>query len=221
MKIVKPISVKVVGTTQPLLPNVFTLTEFIAYQAKLSGAQDDLSNHKKLIKYLIDNKHWSPFQMVNINVEIRAPRDITRQIIRHRSFTFQEFSQRYAEVDTFCLRDIRRADPKNRQNSINNFSYADKKAFQEDCRRILSQAKDMYDYWSDQGAAKECVRVLLPEGLTMSHLYVNGTVREWIHYLDVREANGTQLEHIWVANDVREVLNKIEPDLFPLENLNG
>lgn len=208
-------SVTVVGKTIPTLPNINTMGEFIAYMAKVSSThQDDLSSTKKLIDYLIRNRHWSPFEMVNIAVEVQAPRDISRQILRHASASFQEFSQRYAKVQNFTVRELRRQDDKNRQNSIDDFSDSDKTEFLNDCLDAINYAEAVYNKWLDRGAAKECARVFLPEGLTMSKLYMNAPVRTWIHYLDIREGNGTQLEHIQVAKAIRAKLHEIEPDLF-------
>lgn len=209
------ISVEVVGKTVPVIPGVKTMAEFIAYMAKVSSTkQDDLSSTKKLIDYLIRNRHWSPFEMVNIAVEVQAPRDISRQILRHTSARFQEFSQRYAKVQNFTVRELRRQDEKNRQNSVDDFSAADKDEFEFDCTQAIEAMNNFYTKWLNRGAAKECARVFLPEGLTMSKLYMNAPVRSWIHYLDVREGNGTQLEHIQVANMIRSKLHEIEPDLF-------
>lgn len=197
------------------MPNVNTMAEFIVYMAKVSSTnQEDLSTTKKLIEYLIRNRHWSPFEMVNIAVEVQAPRDISRQILRHASAKFQEFSQRYAVVQNFTVRELRRQDTKNRQNSVDDFSIEDKAEFEFDCRQAIAAMNSLYTKWLNRGAAKECARVFLPEGLTMSKLYMNAPVRTWIHYLDVREDNGTQLEHIHVANMIRAKLHEIEPELF-------
>jgi len=211
------LSAKLVGKTVPLfIPNVETPIEFIAYMARVSSpaSQTENLNSKKLVEYLIRNKHWSPLEMVDFAVEVEAPRDISRQILRHVSARFQEFSQRYAEPQKFTVRELRRQDQKNRQNSIDDFSDEDKEEFEKDCERAIKFAKNHYQKWIDRGAAKECARVFLPEGLTMSRLYMKASARTWIHYLDVREGNGTQLEHILVANAVRKVLREEEPDLF-------
>lgn len=210
------ISVKIVGKTIPLVNNVNTITEFIAYQARVSNSNNQINNEtvSKLIKYLQDHNHWSPFEMANIAIEIKAPRDISRQILRHSSAKFQEFSQRYAEVQEFTVRELRRQDEKNRQNSIDDFSERDKIRFERDCEYIIAVCEEVYQYWLKKGAAKECARVFLPEGLTMSTLYMNAPIRTWIHYLDLREGNGTQKEHILVANAIREELHKLEPELF-------
>ncbi len=210
------ISVKVVGKTIPIIDGVKTLTEFIAYQARVSNPENQINNEtsSKLIKYLQNNNHWSPFEMANIALEIKAPRDISRQILRHSSAKFQEFSQRYAEVQEFTVRELRRQDQKDRQNSIDDFSEGEKFSFEQDCKYVISICNEIYQSWLKKGAAKECARVFLPEGLTMSCLYMNAPIRTWIHYLDIREGNGTQLEHIQVANKIREELHKLEPELF-------
>ena len=207
-------SVKVVGKTVPLVEGVSNIYELIEYQAKVSNPKNQLKK-TQLIKYLIKERHWSPFDMANIQVEIEGPRDILRQILRHNSAKFQEFSQRYAEVQDFTLRDIRRQDTKNRQNSIDDFNDDEKKEFEKDCEDVLYLVDKLYDKWLKKGGAKECCRVFLPEGLTMSRLYMNGTIRTWIHYLSVREEEGvTQKEHVIIANAVREALKKEEPDIF-------
>lgn len=210
------ISVKIVGKTIPLIDSINTITEFIAYQARVSNPNNQINNESasRLIKYLQDHNHWSPFEMANIALEIKTPRDISRQILRHSSAKFQEFSQRYAEVQEFTVRELRRQDEKNRQNSIDDFSEETKAQFESDCQYIIDLCSDMYQRWLSVGAAKECARVFLPEGLTMSCLYMNAPVRTWIHYLDIREGNGTQLEHVQVANKIREELHKLEPELF-------
>lgn len=212
------IKVKIVGKTVPLIEGVSSLGDFIAYQARTSNpkSQTEGKNNKQLIDYLKRNRHWSTFDMVNIQIEIEAPRDISRQVLRHSSAKFQEFSQRYAEVtpDMFVVRELRRQDDKNRQNSIDDFSQEEKHRFENDCLWLIEECKTLYNYWIEQGAAKECARVFLPEGLTMSRLYMNGTVRTWMHYLDVREGNGTQKEHQEVATLIRQTLHEEEPDLF-------
>lgn len=212
------LSAKVVGKTIPTVDNenVKTMSDFIAFMARVSApkSQEAGQNNKRLIDYLLRNKHFSPFEMCHFAVEVEAPRDISRQILRHASARFQEFSQRYSEVQNFTVRELRRQDDENRQNSIDDFSDWDKQIFEEDCKWAIDQMNDLYQKWLKRGAAKECARVFLPEGLTMSKLYMAAPVRTWLHYLDVREGNGTQLEHIWVANAIREVLKQEEPDLF-------
>lgn len=211
------LKVEITGKTIPLVKDIEikSISDFIMYMAKVSNpvGQKDLSR-KGLIDYLKKNNHWSPFEMCHIVVEIEAPRDISRQILRHASARFQEFSQRYAEVQNFTIRELRRQDNANRQNSIDDFSEADKLEFKKDCLEAIEYAKKLYTKWLELGAAKECVRVFLPEGLTMSRLYMAAPVRTWIHYLDLRGGNGTQKEHVLVANAIKSELKKIEPDLF-------
>ena len=207
-------NVEIVGKTIPLVGNgIETISDFLMYMAKVSNPKGQFKK-TNLMKYLIDQKHWSPLDMANIQVEIEAPRDISRQILRHQSARFQEFSQRYAQVQNFTLRELRRQDEENRQNSIDDFSKEDKNEFTLDCDMAINVAELLYNKWLKRGAAKECARVFLPEGLTMSRMYMNGTIRTWYHYLDVREGNGTQQEHIWVANAIREKLHELEPELF-------
>jgi len=211
------LSAEVVGKTVPVgIPNVKTATEFVAYMARVSSPKNQVENlrSKELVAYLIRNKHWSPLEMISFDLELEAPRDISRQILRHASARFQEFSQRYAEPQKFTVRELRRQDQKNRQNSIDDFSEVEKAEFREDCEQAIAEARGRYDKWIGRGAAKECARVFLPEGLTMSRLYMAASARTWIHYLDVREGNGTQLEHILVAKAARAALSKEEPDLF-------
>jgi thymidylate synthase (FAD) len=151
--------------------------------------------------------------MVNAVIEVEAPRDITRQLLRHRSFSFQEFSQRYSDEIEFTDREFRRQDTKNRQNSVDDLD--DKVQWQVNAERQASTAKDLYDWMRNSGVAKECARVILPEGLTMSKLYVNGTLRSWLHYLDVRDDPGvTQWEHVLLAREIRNVIEPAFPSVF-------
>ncbi len=211
------LKVSITGKTVPLVEGVElkTMSDFIMYMGKVSnpGGQADLSR-KGLIQYLKKNNHWSPFEMCHFIVEVEAPRDISRQMLRHASARFQEFSQRYAEVQKFTVRELRRQDKDNRQNSIDDFSVDNKIEFEKDCEKAIEYAQTIYSKWLSRGAAKECARVFLPEGLTMSRLYMAAPVRTWIHYLDLRGGNGTQKEHILVANAIREKLKENEPDLF-------
>jgi thymidylate synthase (FAD) len=178
---------------------------------------------EKLIKYLINNKHWSPLEMVHLTLGIETTRDIARQMLRHRSFSFQEFSQRYANpVDEleFVTRDARLQDTKNRQNSIdidiqNNDEHRQLQYQWENLQRdLINKAKDVYNWAIDKGIAKEQARAVLPEGLTMSRLYMAGTLRSWIHYIELRSENGTQKEHIDIAKACAKVIGKV----FPLAN---
>jgi len=184
--------------------------DLVAYCARVSnpGNQNNKDTSEKLIKYLIKNQHWSPLEMVSACLEIETTRDIARQILRHRSFSFQEFSQRYADPtkdgykDNFETRDARFQDPKNRQNSI-ELSEEDRR-LNEDFRMkqmlVWRRAQDTYEWAISKGIAKEQARAVLPEGMTVSRLYMNGTLRSWVHYIDLRSANGTQKEHQDIAH---------------------
>lgn len=175
--------------------------EFIAYAARVSNPANQMSTETapKLIAYLIRNQHWSPFEMISLTMEIVTTRDIARQILRHRSFSFQEFSQRYAKVDTFTVREARLQDAKNRQNSVQTKDESLIRIWNEKQEEFQAKAKKLYDWAIQNGIAKEQARAVLPEGLTLSTLYMAGTLRSWIHYIQLREANGTQLEHQDIA----------------------
>ena len=193
------------------------MQELVAYCARVSNPsnQNNKETSEKLIRYLINNKHWSPLEMANIVLEIETTRDIARQILRHRSFSFQEFSQRYADPTKdleFVVREARLQDPKNRQNSIDVEDDALNKEWASKQYEIQDAAMAAYKWAIDKGIAKEQARVVLPEGLMMSRLYVNGTVRSWIHYVELRSDNGTQKEHIEIARCVARVIS----DIFPL-----
>jgi len=186
----------------------------IAYMARVSNPANQNSNASatKLLKYLIKNKHWSPFEMVNVCMEIETTRDIARQILRHRSFSFQEFSQRYAVSEGFIQdSQARLQDEKNRQNSLYSDDISLQNWFEGAQRRLITEAKFLYTSALDKGIAKECARVFLPEGLTMSRMYMNGTLRSWLHYIEIRCSLETQKEHRDVAVQCREILF----DTFP------
>lgn len=216
------LSVKLISYTQPN-PEEFTqefiddgIQNLISYCARVSNPsnQNNLDTVDKLLNYLIKNKHWSPFEMVDVCLEITSTRDIVRQILRHRSFSFQEFSQRYAdptkELD-FCLKECRLQDTKNRQNSIliNNDELAD--IWKQLQIQVIDIAKANYENAISQGIAKEVARVMLPEGNTVSRMYIKGSIRSFIHYIEVRDGNGTQKEHQLVARACAEAINKIFP----------
>ena len=192
------------------------LSELIAFCARVSNPtnQTNTETSERLIKYLIKHKHWSPLEMVSACLEIETTRDIARQLLRHRSFSFQEFSQRYAnpteELD-FVLREARLQDAKNRQNSltINYINLQMKWKLKQEV--VLNHARDAYKWAIDNNIAKEQARAVLPEGLTISRLYVNGTIRSWVHYLDVRCGNGTQKEHMELAKACAEVIANVFP----------
>jgi thymidylate synthase (FAD) len=202
--------VSLIGITKPEIPGVETAEEFIAYAARVSNP-DNQNNNKtaaKLLKYLMDNKHWSPFEMVSITMEINTTRDIARQILRHRSFSFQEFSQRYANpLDMgFDFREARMQDIKNRQAS----HPTDDKELQErwitkQCN-IVEDVYKVYNWAIKNGIAKEQARVVLPEGMTKSRMYMAGTLRSWIHYVQIRTHEGTQKEHREVAEQCKSLL---------------
>jgi len=189
--------------------------ELIAYMARVSNPanQNNTETSPRLIKYLIDHQHWSPFEMVNMCVEINTTRSIAAQILRHRSFSFQEFSQRYAEVPTPAqLPELRRQDLKNRQNSIDDLDDTIKKNFEY---RIGIAYADNYRLYKDMvaaGIAKECAREVLPLA-TPSKLYMNGSIRSWLHYCDLRTANGTQKEHAQIATQIQDILYKYVPNV--------
>ena len=201
-----------------------SLQDIISYCARVSNPsnQDNTETNEKLIRYLIRNKHWSPFEMASICLEITTTRDIARQILRHRSFSFQEFSQRYADPTKdlkFETKEARLQDTKNRQNSIVTEDEDLKNNWEVYQNEIVQITKKAYQWAIEQGIAKEQARAVLPEGMTESRLYMNGTVRSWIHYIDLRSGNGTQKEHRDVAIACADA---IEP-VFPMirEFVNG
>ena len=190
--------------------------ELIAYCARVSNPSNQMNTKtsEKLIKYLIKNAHWSPLEMVSACLEIETTRDIARQILRHRSFSFQEFSQRYANpVDDldFTIREARLQDEKNRQNSIETDDQELKDQWVDLQNNVIATAKEAYLWAIDNGIAKEQARAVLPEGNTVSKLYMNGTIRSWIHYIQLRSDNGTQKEHMDIALACAEVINEIFP----------
>lgn len=196
-----------------ITPNAEAL---IAYMARVSNPenQDNESTAPRLLRYLINNKHWSPFEMVNMCVEIETTRDIARQILRHRSFSFQEFSQRYAEVGSWGRSEARMQDYKNRQNSIPTEDRELQRWWDDEQVKLWSTAKNVYSQALDLGIAKEVARKVLPEGLTMSKMYMNGSLRSWLHYIDVRCDASTQKEHREVAEQCRHLLKENFPSLF-------
>ncbi len=195
------------------------LQELIAFCAKVSNpaAQINTETSERLIRYLIKHQHWSPLEMVNAVLEIETTRDIAHQIVRHRSFAFQEFSQRYANPaemgEQFVTREARLQDPKNRQNSIGIDSESDLHyEWQMKQQKVIDVAKETYDWAIQAGIAKEQARVVLPEGNTKTRLYMNGTLRSWVHYIELRGANGTQKEHM----DIAHACAKVIAGIFPL-----
>jgi len=206
---------RLIALTQPTIElREATPEGVVAYCARVSNPQHQDKPLGSLLDYCIRNKHWSIFEMANAVVEVQAPRDITRQLLRHRSFSFQEFSQRYSDEIEFTDRDFRRQDEKNRQNSTDDLD----KVLTAQCKygenNLLIKVRDFYAYMREYGVAKECARVILPEGLTMSKLYVNGTLRSWLTYLDVRMDKTTQLEHRVLAEKIKGCLNPVFPNVF-------
>ena len=196
------------------------LQELIAFCAKVSNpaAQINTETSERLIKYLIKHAHWSPLEMVNATLEIETTRDIAHQIVRHRSFAFQEFSQRYADPaeqgDIFEYSEARLQDTKNRQNSISTDDRDLQHWWDMQQKHVAEVAKVIYENAIEKGIAKEQARKVLPEGLTKTRLYMNGTIRSWIHYIDLRSANGTQKEHMEIAVQCAKVITEI----FPMAN---
>ena len=220
------ISAKLVAHTTPTIAvGASNPEEFISYAARVSNPsnQNNYDTAEGLLKYCIRNKHFSIFEMVNAVVEVKAPRDITRQMLRHRSFSFQEFSQRYSDEIEFCDREVRMQDKTNRQNSISIDDFYNgpnqfvRDCWDEDVKEIVELVKEHFKDQRKIGVAKEVARVLLPEGLTMSTLYANGTLRSWMHYLEVREDISTQKEHRMLANKIREALEPVFPTVLGIK----
>lgn len=209
------IKVRAIGVTQPLVDFIPDSEGIISYAARVSAPnnQTNFETADKLLGYCAKHAHWSIFETCSITMEIEAPRDICRQILRHRSFSFQEFSQRYAEATSFCTREVRLQDHKNRQNSITTDDEDLQRWFEAQQDHLISLAVAMYEEALEKGIAKEVARVLLPEGLTMSKMYMQGSVRSWMHYINLRKENGTQLEHCDVAWKAREEFIKLFPSL--------
>ncbi len=212
-------NVKLVSFTVPCtddLPLDSDVLDLIAYCARVSNPsnQTNTDTSDKLIKYLVKHKHWSPFEMANATLEIETTRDIARQILRHRSFTFQEFSQRYADPTkdlSFETREARLQDQKNRQNSIEVNDENLQTAWNVQQQVVIDQAKRAYEWAIHNGIAKEVARAVLPEGLTMSRMYVNGTIRSWLHYIDIRSDVATQKEHREIAMACAKAIAEIFP----------
>ena len=210
-------NVKLVSYSKPVLEGLDTPTDLVAFCARVSNPSNQINSEtsEKLIKYLVKHQHWSPLEMATMCLEIETTRDIARQILRHRSFSFQEFSQRYADPTKdleFVTREARLQDPKNRQNSISEgvdvmLQYEWHKR-QED---LIAQVKIQYDWAIANGIAKEQARALLPEGLIMSRMYMSGTLRSWIHYIQLRSGNGTQKEHMEIAKECAKVIAEVFP----------
>lgn len=212
-------SVKLVSFTAPCtdeLPLDSNLLDLVAYCARVSNPsnQHNTDTSEKLVRYLLKHKHFSPFEMVNVTLEIETTRDIARQILRHRSFTFQEFSQRYADPVkelTFTTREARLQDTKNRQNSIEteDAQLHDVWTFMQ--QQVINEAQRTYQWAIENGIAKEVARAVLPEGLTMSRMYMNGSLRSWLHYIEVRTDPSTQKEHRDIAMACAQTIAEIFP----------
>ena len=203
-------------TDEFLGEGVSNVQELIAFCARVSNPSNQINNEtsEKLINYLIKNKHWSPLEMVSACLEIETTRDIARQILRHRSFSFQEFSQRYADPTqdlSFVVRDARLQDTKNRQNSLETSDEELAKKWEQKQKKLIDLAKETYIWAIDQGIAKEQARSVLPEGNTVSRMYMNGTLRSWVHYIELRSSNGTQKEHMDIAIAIASVISGIFP----------
>jgi thymidylate synthase (FAD) len=212
-------------TVDPLLVDYGLPKEFsqlVAFCARVSNPENQHNEEtsEKLVKYLIKNKHWSPLEMVSVCLEIETTRDIARQLLRHRSFSFQEFSQRYADPTKdldFETRQARLQDPKNRQNSIEADHDGLEIEWHKRQREVIKAATDAYSWAISNGIAKEQARVVLPEGNTITRLYVNGTLRSWIHYIELRRSNGTQQEHVLAG--VAEMCAKVINNIFPYNKI--
>lgn len=219
--------VKLISYSEPageMPASIDNVQDLIAFCARVSNPsnQTNTETSEKLIRYLIKHKHWSPLEMVSVCLEIETTRDIARQILRHRSFSFQEFSQRYADPTKdldFVIREARLQDDKNRQNSVeldlNNDSHRQTQYLWENLQRdLIQRTKDVYAWAIAKGIAKEQARAVLPEGLTVSRLYMNGTLRSWVHFIELRSGHGTQKEHMLVAQECAKVIAKV----FPMAN---
>lgn len=190
--------------------------ELIAYCARVSNPanQNNLETAPRLLKYLIKHRHWSPFEMVNMVVEIKTTRAISAQILRHRSFSFQEFSQRYSQVQSLPLPPLlRRQDVSNRQNSIDDIPLAEQYAWQDQINDMYKKMHGLYDKMIDAGIAKECARDVLPIG-SETTLYMNGTIRSWLHYIDLRASCETQLEHRTIAEGCKNLIHDAMPAVY-------
>jgi len=219
------VQVKLISYSKPstelVKEGLYDVQELIAFCARVSNPSNQLNTETsdKLIKYLIKHQHWSPLEMVSLCLEITTTRDIARQILRHRSFSFQEFSQRYADPTKdleFVLREARFQDTKNRQNSV-QLDMTDEKQrllaieWERAQKRVLFAVEREYKWALENGIAKEQARAILPEGLTGSRMYMNGTLRSWVHFIQVRSGNGTQKEHMDIAREVARVITEVFP----------
>lgn len=213
-------TVKLINYSQT--PDGSNLLDQIAYAARVSNPanQNNTETSEKLVRYLIKNQHWSPLEMVSVCLEIDTTRDIARQILRHRSFSFQEFSQRYADASQlgFVTREARLQDTKNRQNSIDTNDFALAEEWRQRQNQVMDEILDTYQWALDNGIAKEQARAVLPEGMTKSRMYMNGTLRSWVHYIQLRSANGTQKEHREIALACAAAIEPIFPMIMEYTN---
>ena len=214
-------NVQIVGHTQPTeafqTEGMDDIQDLIAFCARVSNPSNQINSEtsERLLNYLAKHKHWSPFEMASATLEIETTRDIARQILRHRSFAFQEFSQRYADPsefgDQFVIREARLQDTKNRQNSIDSEDKALMENWERAQKSVIAAAEKAYNWALEKGIAKEQARAVLPEGLTKSRLYMQGSIRSWIHFIELRSGNGTQKEHMEVARAVAQCIGEIFP----------
>ena len=213
--------VRLVSYSKPTIEfeneGITDVQELVAFCARVSNPSNQNNNEtsQKLIKYLINNKHWSPLEMVTACIEIETTRDIARQILRHRSFSFQEFSLRYADPTkdlSFVLKEARLQDNKNRQNSIDTDNETLKSEWINKQKKLIDLSLKTYKWAIDNGIAKEQARAVLPEGNTVSRMYMNGTLRSWVHYIELRSSNGTQKEHMEIAKSIAKIIS----DIFPM-----
>ena len=211
--------IKLISYSQSSSTNTTSVQDTIAYCARVSNPANQLNTdtNERLLKYLIKNQHWSPFEMVSICLEIETTRDIARQILRHRSFSFQEFSQRYAVASLgFETREARLQDTRNRQNSIAADDANLESEWTKKQQELAHLSQETYTWALENGIAKEQARAVLPEGMTTTRMYMNGTLRSWIHYIQLRSANGTQKEHREVAIECGRVISEIFPMILTL-----
>ncbi len=213
--LLKPNVILVGMTTPSAMTGCFTANQLIAYAARVSNPSNQINDEtaQKLLKYLIIHSHWSPFEMVSITMEITTTRDISRQILRHRSFSFQEFSQRYAKSSNFIDREARLQDNKNRQNSVVTDDRDLKENWNMKQHEVIRKANEVYEWALENGIAKEQARAVLPEGNTETTLYMAGTLRSWIHYYQLRSKNGTQKEHSDIAIKCWDIIKQHFPDV--------
>lgn len=214
------IKARIIGVTVPVVPEIPDSEGLVSYMARVSNEsnQTNFDTAAGLLNYCLRENHVSVFETANIVMEIEVPRDISRQILRHRSFSFQELSQRYAVIDNFIQREARLQDTKNRQNSLKTEDEVIAKQWCEAQEKVLSVIKEEYQKAIDSGIAKEVARTILSEGLTMSKMYMNGTVRSWLHYCAVRDGHGTQLEHTDLAQKCKKEIIKYFPVLEKVMN---